>query len=139
MAELLTLIDCMKYPNAIIRNKKGLELTLKGFISSCHGCNMDYFLRIDKCKLLLRDITQLTYEENKYIRNYFFISVDIDIVDYKDDTLYNILDSGTGEQSFLELFDYLRSISIDIDGFIKSGKAARILVENLDQNARGPK
>lgn len=117
MTDKLTLSDCFKYPNAkvipadigkwsgwiksIDIEHKMLVVSLKGFYPEVH---MD--VHIADCKLILRDISELTGKEKNYIG--------------KTMGLLSII-----SKDRIELIDYLRSINIDIDRFLECGKAVK--------------
>lgn len=115
MTEKLTIADCFKYPNAeiIYTAKAGRRMGVKldSFFSE-----MSAKYLLPNCKLILRDISQLTDEE-KGICNSF----------NKNASLTKILFVGKSllTDSSRDLTDYLRSIKIDIDNFIASGKAVK--------------
>lgn len=78
---------------------------------------------ISDCKLILRDISELTDEEKEYIdKKYMPLCLDeyepinLDFKDSMEFITYNLV---------TELIDYLRSINIDIYNFLKSGKAVK--------------
>jgi len=134
MTDKLTLSDCFKYPNAkvipadigkwsgwiksIDIEHKMLVVSLKGFYPEVH---MD--VHIADCKLILRDISELTDEEKEYAEyNYFFEECG----DWANicEVFKCALGTFDGNNS-VELADYLRSINVDIDGFFKCGKAVK--------------
>ena len=120
MADKLTLSDCMKYPNAPLINQLGLKCkNLTEFIKATDGQDLDFILQDDGFKLILRSIKQLTDEERKHIdrlacinpiRYVIYESKELDYAIMKDD---------------LQICDYLRSINIDIDDYLLSGKAVK--------------
>lgn len=73
---------------------------------------------ISDCKLNLRDISELTDEEKDYISKYF---IPKKFIDY---TIEEILRE-CASYTVIALIDYFRSINIDIDGFLNSGKAVK--------------
>ena len=122
MTDKLTLQDCFKYPEAEIRHNSGgsfkdvFELIIRSY-----DANMStlYMLADYDCKLILRSIEQLTDEERKHIdrlacinpiRYVIYESKELDYAIMKDD---------------LQICDYLRSINIDIDDYLLSGKAVK--------------
>lgn len=129
--EKLTLQDCFKYPNARI---------LKTWDNGNSKTNIETFLwrqgenigdDISDCKLILRPLSSLTDEEKKIIKSYFR-----DVYGYSDRSginKYHIdninwLDISSitvcCEPKYLkDLFDYLRSINIDIDNLQEKGVA----------------
>ncbi len=116
MSEKLTLADCFKYPNAHIKSKR------KHFFLNV----LDYLewnlqsIETKNLQLTLRSIDQLTDAERKCIDN---ICGKLSWENWQRsfEGIYTILSN----KKTLELFDYLRSINIDIDGFIESGKAVK--------------
>lgn len=123
----LTLEDILKYYKAeIIPAEKGewsgwiksidlehkmLVVSLKGFYPEVH---MD--VHISDCKLILRDIEQLTDEERKHIMKLSLNPLRFPVL------AFGTLDFFEDDKN---VFDYLRSINIDIDGFLASGKAVK--------------
>jgi len=113
MNEKLTLADCFKYPNAMIQFKT--DEIRRGFIRNifikedreleieCFPISF-YHQSTSACKLILRPLSDLTDEESfKYQ----------DLSDWYGEIYLDTIKS----------IDYLRSINIDIDGFIEAGKA----------------
>ena len=135
----LTLADCLKYPNAKILDYTGSKDNPNDYRNiydyiykqgQLDGMNLeeitedifnDYY--ICNCKLILRDISELTDEEKKHILNNFIFDLFKDAIGESNwnsfDELFAICENKMG------LIDYLRSINIDIDGFLKSGKAVK--------------
>ena len=119
----LTLADCFKYPNAKVKTRNNIVSNIYSLIIFNGEMSIEYVLNVYDCKLILRDIGNLTNEEKKHILNSF---------------VFELFNDSAGESnwdSFNELFaicenkmgliDYLRSINIDIDRFIASGKAVK--------------
>jgi len=125
--EKLTVKDCMLYPNAKVQEfhnempfKKCSDWEnildfLENKITTTPYQNIDRL--IEHCKLQLRPIESLT--EAKMFE-----------IDDLDGDGKKPLDVKVRDQEYIEvdltnvaISDYLRSINIDIDGFIASGKA----------------
>ena len=142
----LTLADCLKYPNAKILDYTGSKDNPNDYRNiydyiykqgQLDGMNLeeitedifnDYY--ICNCKLILRDISELTDEEMEKISNDYLFVKCYSVKLFNE--LFGIISVGklinyiaNKENLLLPLFDYLRSINIDIDGFIKSGKAVK--------------
>ena len=115
--EKLTIKDCMLYPNARINIKMSKSpKTSYSVIEFLDPVNLDYvnlFGGDPTCKLQLRPIESLTEEER--------LKVGQIIVSDKGEFLH--LDTMLVQMKQVKIADYLRSINIDIDGFIASGKA----------------
>jgi len=112
MNEKLTLSDCFKYPNASIqefeRNMRLKKCSDYENILDIIQFKIDifgYFKEdMSNCKLILRNLSDLTDDESfKYQ----------DLSDWYGEIYLDTIKS----------IDYLRSINIDIDGFIEAGKA----------------
>jgi len=137
MTDKLTLSDCFKYPKAKVKKISDAEITgtykntviyenIITFVVKYPMLDeMEY--EISFCKLILREITQLTDEEIKKCH-------DITFWNYENTSFAErvILIDGKMERwdcSLLktqrDLADYLRSINIDIDGFFECGKAVK--------------
>jgi len=118
MSEKLTLADAMKYPGAVI-TEKNTDYTWRGILRFlADTINIGY--DISSCRLVLRSIDQLTDAEKKCIDN---ICGKLSWENWQRsfEGIYTILSN----KKILELFDYLRSRNIDIDGFIENGKAVK--------------
>ena len=135
----LTLADCLKYPNAKILDYTGSKDNPNDYRNiydyiykqgQLDGMNLeeitedifnDYY--ICNCKLILRDISELTDEEKKHILNNFIFDLFKDAIGESNwnsfDELFAICENKMG------LIDYLRSINIDIDDYLLSGKAVK--------------
>jgi len=123
MSEKLTLPDAMKYPNAEIQYAENIKCSniVDYFYQRYYNKDFDYI--IDDCQLILRSIDDLTEKEKKVIAK---ISLEVSEVFFQfvryemccmEDYLITIKDK--------KCIDYLRSINIDIDGFIENGKAVK--------------
>ena len=125
MADKLTLQDCFKYPEAPIIHSRGKLKSVFELIIWAYNLNLSvsFILKDYECKLILRDISELTDEEKKHILNNFIFDLFKDAIGESNwnsfDELFAICENKMG------LIDYLRSINIDIDGFLKSGKAVK--------------
>lgn len=120
MTDKLTLQDCFKYPEAPLISQLGLKCeNLAEFIKAVDGHDLEFILQDDDFKLILRSIEQLTDEEKKHIDRLACINP-IRYVIYESKELgYAIM------KDDLQICDYLRSINIDIDCFLQSGKAVK--------------
>ena len=149
MTDKLTLQDCFKYPKAKIKRIYDAEVTgtyknirlyqtflymvkdtIKLYpnikqIRSSTELDFEAMCNISNCKLILRDISELTDEERKHILNNFIFDLYIDTVGISEIVWNNFDDLLACCEHRKESIDYLRSINIDIDGFLKSGKAVK--------------
>ena len=120
----LTISDVCKYPNskieyfgniyqigAISPHRQSMFL-----IDIKDGCQI--FVPVSDCKLVLRDIEDMTYDELKQTKielyGYYYFG---DYEEIKKNELSHI--------TYYRVKDYLRSISVDADDFIKLGKAVK--------------
>jgi len=129
MSEKLTLADIMKYPEAKILQggfvHYGILQLYDEVIKECNDLEYGEPLdeihhNIEECQLVLRSIDELTDAEKKCIDN---ICGKLSWENWQRsfEGIYTILSN----KKILELFDYLRSRNIDIDGFIENGKAVK--------------
>ena len=127
MSEKLTIANCYKYPNAKMVE---FQPELKGhyfsgkkyknildFLSHSTGAygGFPYLEKIKTYKLQLRPLSSLTEEEKKKLLNYR--DSHFKIYEFHEDDILKL------DNFNIFIADYLRSINIDIDGFIESGKA----------------
>ncbi len=137
----LTLQDCCKYPKATILDYTGskdnpndykniydyiykqglldgmnLEETAEDIFNDYYICN---------CKLILRDITQLTGEEKKYINDNFVYELFKDAAGENNWNSFNELFAVC--ENKLGLINYLRekNIMIEPEDLFKQGKAVK--------------
>lgn len=122
--EKLTLADAMKYPNAEILEVQQLEGTYfnakkyKDIAEFCEKNSNDirgfrYNEIIKTHCLILRSINELTEEENRILKTKCFYRQSM------GGALIELIQHiGKGQ-------DYLRSIRIDIDGYLLNGKAVK--------------
>lgn len=122
----LTLEDCLKYSNASLINPLGLKTkSVIELINYCYNANItiNKLIKIDNLKLILRSIEQLTDEEKAQLLENHLNDQGRDILKRSSYSYGNF------ENRLYELdvkqTDYLRSISVDIDNFLKSGKAVK--------------
>ncbi len=131
--EKLTLADAMKYPNAEILEVQQLEGTYfnakkyKDIAEFCEKNSNDirgfrYNEIIKTHCLILRSINELTEEEKEYIADNFLITKHF--WDTRDRTFQNIINH-CKTFKITNLIDHLRSIRIDIDGYLLNGKAVK--------------
>jgi len=130
MTDKLTLQDCLKYYKAEIIPAdigmwsgwiKSIDLEGKMLVISLKGYypEVDMEVPIADCKLTLRDISELTDEEKQHIDKLACFSPIRYIIYESNEYDYSLMEDD------LQIFDYLRSINIDIDGFLQSGKAVK--------------
>ena len=133
----LTLQDCFKYPFAkivrfdlVLGVKIDTFYSIQDFIEESARYALISDKEISNCKLIRRDISELTDEEMEKISNDYLFVKCYSVKLFNE--LFGIISVGklinyiaNKENLLLPLFDYLRSINIDIDGFIKSGKAVK--------------
>ena len=118
MEQKLTIQDICKYPNSrVVWGKESfrvIRLLLEN--TEVIGISNDYDFRISSvtnwvrtydCKLELRTIKDMTDEERSIMY------------------CINTKEAGMPCLKYIEITDYLRSISVDIDNFISQGKAVR--------------
>ena len=126
MTDKLTLADCYKYPKARIFKSESFSYSnIYDFIYHSWESQYSKFV-ISDCKLILRDISQLTDAEKIYINDNLFYELFKNTVSLNANAVWNSLDellAVCGDKT--ALIDYLRSISVDIDGMIASGKAVK--------------
>jgi len=124
----LTLPDAMKYPNAEIREL--YPMTDYFYKNICELINdriknENFFVDCElvDCQLILRSIDDLTDKEKKYIANKFlFQGKSLKVVG--NITLEHLIVCCQTDM-IKDLIDYLRSIGIDVDGFLLNGKAVK--------------
>ncbi len=131
MDNKLTLADVLKYPNAQLQQLNNVGKIVTHHIEAdsvtlklVKPMNIEYRLKYSDCKLKLRPIESLTEEEKDNLSEWQQFKMEV-FIDY-DVTDEDFVDSLLGRcwhSNIIETVDYLRSINIDIDGFIKSGKA----------------
>ena len=131
----LTLQDCCKYPNAKINYYSHIQSLVARFINISEFIALRKFDAEDDiadCKLTLRDISQLTDEERKHIDRLACINPITVRSNLKKSVLlirYVIYESKELDYAImkddLQICDYLRSINIDIDDYLLSGKAVK--------------
>lgn len=135
MNEKLTLQDCCKYPNALIRYQMNqFPVSFLEFIEDEYIEN-DYRKRpfdyihdtLEKSQLILRPLSSLTEEEKNEL--WKFTTDDKLIFEYQYDestkSLYADYYTPDIYSCHKEVIDYLRGINIDIDGFLANGKAVQ--------------
>jgi hypothetical protein len=119
METKLTLQDCYKYPKAPLINELKLKCeNLTELIKLCafDSCNIERILTEGNFKLCLRSIEQLTDEERKHIMKLSLNPLRFPVL------AFGTLDFFEDDKN---VFDYLRSINIDIDGMLNNGKAVK--------------
>lgn len=120
----LTLQDCFKYPEAPIKHSSGKIKSVFELIIWAYNLNLSvsFILKNYECKLILRDITQLTDGEKEYLSKFLSIT-------YREVEKYlngqEMLNFAFKES--LHIADYLRehNIMIEKPDWFKSGKAVK--------------
>lgn len=121
----LTFRDALLYPKAMIVKNATKYINIIAFIVH-HPISDEMQYEITNCKLILRSIEQLTDAEKIYINDNLFYELFKNTVSLNANAVWNSLDellAVCGDKT--ALIDYLRSISVDIDGMIASGKAVK--------------
>lgn len=135
MAEKLTLQDYYKYNKSDVMHKGDRCRVITINVICASNCTESMYLNpigksyyiplaiVSDCKLILRDISQLTDEEKMHIDRKF-----LPIVLDTEETIHLPLKDSMKfiEYNLItEFIDYLRSINIDIDGLIALGTAVK--------------
>ena len=119
----LTLEDCFKYYKATIIYEQEKFFGIGDFFRCSNPT-----LNISDCKLILRDLSQLTFEEKLYIYDTFCNNYEEDKALLKDtfDNFMEIL-AYCGTENAVDLADYLRSkgIMIEKPDWFEIGKAVK--------------
>ena len=123
----LTLADCYKYNKATITSVPTIHVfsNVKVLIEYAHEnmLTIQEIIDFNNLKLILRSIEQLTDEEKAQLLENHLNDQGRDILKRSSYSYGNF------ENRLYELdvkqTDYLRSISVDIDNFLKSGKAVK--------------
>ena len=131
--EKLTIWDVMKYPNAGIMTEFGKSAINKILIGAegltlwMHDRPVEYLktVGVEHCQLILRSIDQLTEDEKKYLITICSEDKEIFSMDTLFDEQYREYFFASLDNFHLLAVNHLRSINIDIDGFIESGKAVK--------------
>ena len=132
----LTLADWYKYYEADVQFTTDDNTIQRGYVRAiqvhsdteleieCFPISF-YHKTVSDCKLILRDISQLTDDEKKYIAKNFLL-VDWGVLEGRTNqiTLIHIM-SWCEFEKLKDLLDYFREIGIDIDGMFASGKAVK--------------
>ena len=117
MTSLLTLQDCYKYPTASLSSP---SFSLQYFTIGDYLSIEEPSYAISELKLILRDITDLTDEERKEVNDLYYLDTKPLDVKVRDQEYIEI------DLVNLKIADYLRSIYVDIDGYIECGKAVKL-------------
>ena len=125
----LTLQDCFKYPEAEIRHIGGSFKDVFELIIRSYDANMStlYMLADYNCKLILRDISELTDKEIKKCHDIALWDGDGVPIDERRiliDEKLKFWDCSLSKAE-RDLADYLKEINVDIYGFLKCGKAVK--------------
>ena len=132
----LTLADWYKYYEADVQFTTDDNTIQRGYVRAiqvhsdteleieCFPISF-YHKTVSDCKLILRDISQLTDDEKKYIAKNFLL-VDWGVLEGRTNqiTLIHIM-SWCEFEKLKDLLDYFREIGIDIDGMLASGRAVK--------------
>lgn len=134
MKTKLTLTDCYKYPNAVIREYKRDKviheyknlLELLAFKCVTVWIKPKYQLKeankyLAKCKLHLRTLDSLTEQEKNDLLDIALKDKCLKVLSAKDYSHGNF--DNDLFQLDIKRTNYLRSISLDIDGLEQSGRA----------------
>lgn len=116
----LTFRDALLYPKAMIVKNATKYINIIAFIVH-HPISDEMQYEITNCKLILRDIPQLTDEEKQYIIDKNFMH-NIEVLFEYD---INEIIRNTYSNKTIKLIDYFREIGVDIDGMFASGKAVK--------------
>lgn len=127
--EKLTIEDAMKYPNTKLKLRlpdQDITGNLKAiYFSSNKLCieNSDCSASsaVGDFKLILRPLSSLTEEEKYFIQEHNFLSNNFNLVG-KNIILGDLMRSCYSFAT-IKFIDYLRSLNIDIDGFLDNRKA----------------
>lgn len=122
MNEKLTIADAMKYPNAMLIRTYPAEKTETYFNTKNYNNIFNFIVEVGSisrtliydCELILRPLESLTKEERDSMENILGQAGMFTKITRRGHTIHN---------KQIEVMDYLRSINIDIDGFIEAGKA----------------
>jgi len=124
MTEKLTLEDCFKYYKATIIYEQEKFFGIGDFFRCSNPT-----LNISDCKLILRDISQLTGEEKKYIFRNYLINVEFQYVQWDSFNHLSMyaVDVDVDLNYTGELIDYLRkkNIMIEKPDWFEIGKAVK--------------
>ena len=125
----LTLEDCYKYPKARIFKSESFSYSnIYDFIYHTWESQYSKFV-ITNCKLILRDISQLTGEEKKYIFRNYLINVEFQYVQWDSFNHLSMyaVDVDVDLNYTGELIDYLRkkNIMIEKPDWFEIGKAVK--------------
>ena len=119
----LTLEDCFKYYKATIIYEQEKFFGIGDFFRCSNPT-----LNISDCKLILRDIPQLTDEEKIYINDNLFYGLFKNTVSLNANAIWNSFDELLAVcEDKTALIDYLRgnNILIEPEDWFKSGKAVK--------------
>ena len=118
MAEKLTLADCYKYNKSTITSEPTIHVfsNVKVVIEYAHEnmLTIQEIIDFNNLKLILRDLSQLTDEENIELKKLYEEAI---AIAEKDETM--------SWESSKTIVDYFRKIGVDIDGMFASGKAVK--------------
>ena len=128
----LTLADWYKYYEADVQFTTDDNTIQRGYVRAiqvhsdteleieCFPISF-YHKTVSDCKLILRDISQLTDDEKQYIiDNNIMHNIEV-LLEYD----INEIIRNTYSNKTIKLIDYFREIGIDIDGMFASGKAVK--------------
>ena len=139
MTDRLTLADCYKYPEADVQFTTDDNTIQRGYVRAiqvhsdtelvidCFPISF-YHKAVSDCKLILRDIPQLTDEEKIYINDNLFYGLFKNTVSLNANAIWNSFDELLAVcEDKTALIDYLRgnNILIEPEDWFKSGKAVK--------------
>ena len=137
MTDRLTLADCYKYPEADVQFTTDDNTIQRGYVRAiqvhsdteleieCFPISF-YHKTVSDCKLILRDISQLTDDEKKYIvKNFVFASWNV--FEKLTELNLTVLMGYCWFLKLKDLFDYLRekNIMIEKPDWFEIGKAVK--------------
>ena len=137
MTDRLTLADCYKYPEADVQFTTDDNTIQRGYVRAiqvhsdteleieCFPISF-YHKTVSDCKLILRDISQLTDEEKQYIvKNFVFVSWNV--FEKLTELNLTVLMGYCWFLKLKDLFDYLRekNIMIEKPDWFEIGKAVK--------------
>lgn len=139
MTDRLTLADCYKYPEADVQFTTDDNTIQRGYVRAiqvhsdteleieCFPISF-YHKTVSDCKLILRDISQLTDDEKIYINDNLFYPLFKNTVSLNANAVWNSFDELLASVKHeTALIDYLREKNIMIENpdWFKIGKAVK--------------
>ena len=123
----LTFRDALLYPKAMIVKNATKYINIIAFIVH-HPISDEMQYEITNCKLILRNISQLTDDEKIYINDNLFYGLFKNTVSLNANAIWNSFDELLAVcEDKTALIDYLRgnNILIEPEDWFKSGKAVK--------------